>query len=207
MTKFIGFAGHKQVGKDLSAKMVTTLFEHNGLHVATTSFATVLKNMCVNILGLKKEGVFGTDAEKNAASHIKWDDMPHEIRIKYSNDQKFLIDEFLPKPRSGFMTNREVLQIMGTDIFRKLYPNVWTDSLFRQDWSNYDYVLVPDVRFPNEALAIEQNDGILIRIERETGLQDSHISETALDGYDFKNRIVNNGSLQELEEKLKVIIL
>lgn len=199
MTKFIGFAGHKQVGKDTAAKIVTEFLFIGGKFAGTTSFATVLKNMCVDILGLKKEGVFGSDADKNSPSHIKWDDLPLEIRAKYSNPKDLF--------RTGFMTNREVLQIMGTDIFRAIYPNVWTDSLFRQDWSQYDYVLVPDVRFPNEALAIEQNGGILIRIERETGLQDTHISETALDEYDFKNRIVNNGSLLELEEKLKVIIL
>jgi hypothetical protein len=205
MTKFIGFSGRKQTGKDTSAKILNELLFLDHKNVAITSFATILKDMCVGILGLTKEGVFGTDADKNSLSHIKWDDMPQEIQRKYSNSTHSK-DKYVPLPRSGNMTNREVLQIVGTDIFRKMYPNVWVDALFRRDWSQEDYVLIPDVRFPNEALAIEEHGGILIRLERNTGLQDAHISEIALDGYNFKHRIDNNGSFKDLEDKLKAIL-
>ena len=75
----------------------------------------------------------------------------------------------------------------------------------------YDYVLIPDVRFPNEIDKMKENfDCISIRLTRpnfDNGLtseQKEHISETALDNYiGFNCRIINDGSLSELKQMLK----
>jgi hypothetical protein len=45
------------------------------------NFADALKDVCVNVLGLKPEQCYGSDAEKNSlVPHILWDNMPEAIR-------------------------------------------------------------------------------------------------------------------------------
>ncbi|GAG82717.1 unnamed protein product [marine sediment metagenome] len=40
------------------------------------SFASPLKNLCMDILGLTHEQCYGTDDQKNTLTHLKWEDMP-----------------------------------------------------------------------------------------------------------------------------------
>jgi hypothetical protein len=63
--------------------------------------------------------------------------------------------------------------------------------------------LITDVRFPNEAAAVIEKGGILVRIERGSDTGD-HPSETALDNYDFNIVIENKGDLLELIQKARV---
>lgn len=62
--------------------------------------------------------------------------------------------------------------------------------------------VITDVRFPNEADAILDRGGKLIRLEgNHTGITSNHKSETALDNYKkFTHRYENTGSLQALQE-------
>jgi len=188
---FMGFSGKKQVGKDTATQMAVEILTRSGKKVAVTAFAAPLKRMCVEIIGLSHEGVYGTDAQKNQLSDILWDNMPHEVRSKYSVDGVW--------PRSGRMTNREVLQVVGSDIFRNLFgQDVWARAPFRQDWRDFDVVIFTDCRFPNEKSVTEEHGGFTIRLERHTGLNDNHISETALDNTAFQYRYENNSEVGDL---------
>ena len=105
---------------------------------------------------------------------------------------------------------RELLQYVGTDIIRTQHPDFWVDfiiqilKLFPDSW---DYVIIPDCRFPNEALKIRES-GIpthLIRVRRSnfvsplTDEQQRHPSETALDDFIPDSLIKNPGTrLDEL---------
>ena len=205
-THFIALSGKKQVGKDTSGQIIARLLTEQGQRVAFTAFAEALKEMCIGVLGLPRHLVYGTDADKNTLSHIVWDNLPNHIRCKYALEFEAceLLQTNIPLPRRGQMTIREVLQIMGTDIFREMFENnVWANSPFRRNWSEYDVVIITDCRFPNEKSVTEARGGTVIRIERNTGLNDTHASETSLDNAGFGYRYVNNGSLQELEEFLK----
>lgn len=213
---FIALSGRKQVGKDTAASMITRLLESRGKKVVTTAFAEPLKSMCIDLLGLKREEVYGTDAQKNALSHILWDGFPMEVRLKYSNEfAKYEYGSFtdMPEqrsqalPRSGPMTNREVLQVMGTDIFRAIYGEVWSKAPFNRSWGDADVVILTDCRFPNEKIATEEAGGIIVRLERETGFTDNHPSEIALDGYDFENKYRNGGSLNDLENYVRSVLI
>jgi hypothetical protein len=70
--------------------------------------------------------------------------------------------------------------------------------------------IVSDVRFINEAMAVLDNFGIIIRINRinnninkETSRNTEHISETDLDNFEkFDYIIDNNGTLKEFENKI-----
>jgi len=205
-THFIALSGKKQVGKDTSGQIIARLLTEQGKRVAFTAFAEALKEMCIGVLGLQRSLVYGTDADKNTPTHILWDNLPTDIRVKYGQEiGRVECHTALSRlPRTGFMTVREVLQIMGTDIFREMFENdVWANSPFRRNWSEYDVVVITDCRFPNEKSVTEARGGTVIRIERNTGLNDTHASETSLDNAEFEYRYVNNGSLAELEAFLK----
>lgn len=81
-------------------------------------------------------------------------------------------------------------------------------SIFYSNW------IITDVRFPNEARAIKARDGILIRIERDYVLRggpedpkNQHPSETALDGYqDWDYIIQNDGTIKDLVEKVENVM-
>lgn len=206
MPLFVAFAGKKQVGKDTATSMAVKLLEESGKKVAVTAFAEELKEMCITILGLKRDEVYGTDEQKNKLSRIRWDNFSDEIRKKYATEtfeDSVTIGKLWPKPRTGRMTNREVLQVMGTDIFRAIYSDVWAEAPFNKDWKDHDVVILTDCRFPNEVEAIDNHDGIIIQMMRHTGLSDDHPSETSLDGWTFPEQIVNDGSLEELQEKVQ----
>jgi hypothetical protein len=78
-------------------------------------------------------------------------------------------------------TVRELLQIVGTDWFRSVYPDAWVNT-FRMSmkFSTLPYVFVPDCRFPNELKVIQDMGGIVVRTLRHP-FEDNHASETALD--------------------------
>lgn len=201
---FISLSGKKQVGKDTAAKMIVRLCESKGKKVAVTAFAEPLKRMCIEILGLNESQVYGTDEQKNTPSHINWDGFPEEIRLKYATQFIQANDGIQdPIPRTGPMTNREVLQVMGTDIFRSIYGNVWAKAPFNRKWNDVDVVVLTDCRFPNEKIVTEEVGGVIIRLERETGFTDQHPSEIALDTYTFENIYNNMGSFEDLEKYIE----
>lgn len=99
---------------------------------------------------------------------------------------------------------RHILQYVGTDIIKKQQPNFWVDfiiqilQLFPDTW---DYVLIPDCRFPNEITRMKEAGlhTIHVRVIRpffENGLTEEakkHISETALDQFKYDLLLLNSG--------------
>ena len=112
---------------------------------------------------------------------------------------------------------REMLQTIGTDIIRSEDPDYWVrfiaDMLgfFEQA---YDYVLIPDTRFPNEVEYLIKSgfDVTHMRIIRDGYVSDmpeeqqNHISETALDDYTPDIYVHNSGYLGEFYDNLIVAI-
>jgi hypothetical protein len=91
--------------------------------------------------------------------------------------------------------------------------NFWTQQAINKAVSLPNkLVLIDDIRFPNEAKAIESAGGILIRIE---GLQrgpninhdlKTNETETALDDYPFKHRVHNLGTINYTLEQVQEIL-
>ncbi|QJD50709.1 deoxynucleoside monophosphate kinase [Streptomyces phage Issmi] len=104
---------------------------------------------------------------------------------------------------------RALLQRAGTEAGRDvLGQNVWVDALLNQH-ADAPALVVTDCRFPNEADAIRARGGILIRVDRpgvgpaKDKYGRAHVSETSLDDYDFDHRLINDGSVVDLHDKLE----
>ncbi|MCB1711621.1 MAG: hypothetical protein KDH96_03810, partial [Candidatus Riesia sp.] len=98
---------------------------------------------------------------------------------------------------------REIMQKMGTEVGRSIHENAWVNALFNK--YEDQWWIIPDTRFPNEAQAIKNRGGKLIRVNRviTSIVEDIHPSETSLDKYtDWDFVIDNNGTREELEEKV-----
>ena len=106
------------------------------------------------------------------------------------------------------LTPRKLLQLLGTECGRQIiHPNIWVNSLFA-DYKKDSNWIITDVRFTNEAQAIKNKGGIIIRINRPLyRLDDQHPSETALDNYNFDYVIENEGNIDELVQKIKQLKL
>ena len=112
------------------------------------------------------------------------------------------------------MSVRDFLQKLGTDGLRYgLHENTWVNALMsdyqKESYSGYvgdtrrdipeSKWIITDTRFPNEAQAIKDAGGIVIRVDRP-GVKaiNDHPSETGLDGWDFDHKIMNGSDLVSL---------
>ena len=227
-TQIIGFAGKKQSGKDTACNFIlatkiaelgisravrltekgtlevtdifndtfseekwfpfnapyvdlSSLFENElGKYVRLYSFAEKLKRLSIELLGLKEEWVFGTDKQKNTKTHLKWE--------KFSDT------------KTGAMTAREVLQHVGTDIFRSMYEDIWIDSCFRQiEEDSPELALISDVRFKNEIEGVQERGGFVIGLTRGSAKRkkkDNHSSETEIEeSLDLCDVVIDNADM------------
>ena len=155
------------------------------------SFADELKRICVELFNIPYECVFGTDEQKNQVQeHLLWENIPGVTT------------------NEGPMTAREFMQFFGTDVCRKMYEPIWVDSCIRKIQAEQsELAIIADVRFPNEAKAIERAGGCLLRLTRNI-YDDDHSSEIALDDYPFTNCINNkDNSIDDLIVKVKEFYL
>lgn len=154
-------------------------------YVKLYSFADELKRICVELFCIPDECVYGTDEQKNKPQeHLLWENICDD--------------------RDGPMTAREFMQFFGTDICRKMYEPIWVNSCIRKIQKEQSgLAIIADVRFPNEAKAIEEANGTLIRLTRQV-IEDNHSSEVALDDYPFTDYIDNrDNSIDSLLVKVK----
>lgn len=185
-TKIIAFAGRKQSGKTTCSQFVQSVYSQNniGASSAIYNFADPLKqNICIDILGLTYEQCYGSDIEKNELVDCYWDN--HQLSA------------------------REVMQIVGTDIFRKMKQNVWSDAIIRRiNKENLDMSIIADCRFPNEVDTIKKAGGVVIKLTRNP-YNSYHASEMALDSdqYDQNNfdLIIDNQNLNINEQNNQII--
>jgi len=163
-------------------------------YVKLYSFADNLKAICMDLFDIPFRCLYGTDEEKNQLQeHLLWENMPG------------ITCDLAPELRlAGRMTAREFMQFLGTDVMRKIYEPVWVNSCIKKiQREEPSLAIIADVRFPNEAKAIEEANGKVIRLTRQA-YEDNHSSEVALDEYPFTDYIDNEkASIDDLMVKVK----
>lgn len=147
----------------------------------TTSFARTLKEM-VGVL-LKHLGY--------SEDNVK--------RLLYKDKHELI-------PEIG-VTARYLMQTLGTEWGRKLvHPDLWV--ICWRKGSARSHTTVEDVRYPNEAQAVLEEGGVLVRLENKKAQEDyakvssGHTSEQGLEHFTFDINLDNNGSLEEFYRTL-----
>lgn len=205
----IGISGKKQSGKNTVADIIqylTAFGKYDTLQeflirkpggncntkFSQVSFAHKLKKIASLLLGRPIEH-FENEETKNQLLQSEWD-------IKTDRTEEV-------------MTVRGFLQKLGTEAMRdNLHPNIWVNALFsdfkpirnkilKDDSEEYEYNMpnwiVTDVRFPNEAEAILDREGLLLRVFRPGKLRvwynDSvNSDEEDHSGYYYVQRLSEN---------------
>lgn len=104
---------------------------------------------------------------------------------------------------------RRLLQLLGTEIGREcIDPNIWinhwSDCTLRPMHIGVKYFIADDVRFRNEAKAINGTGFTFFITGRSNKtVDDSHLSERGLFIDDCNHTIYNNGTLVDLSIKAK----
>lgn len=147
--------------------------------IVIESFATPIKEIMVNYFGFTREQVY--------------DQRLKEIEDKFWN-----------------ITPRKLMQLIGTEMFRKNFRyDVWVKVFEKKILNNpNNFFVVSDVRFNNEAEMVIRNNGIVIKILRNSDnvVGISHESEKGIDENLVHIFLDNNGDLNDLKKNANIIL-
>lgn len=209
----LGLSGKTKAGKDTTADY---LIENRGWD-RKVAFSDNLKKMVQSVFGLTtyhtstQEGknspiknlTFSVD--KHLQQIVEWVNMTHDVSLDDADFSK-LNGRVLVSPR-------DILQFVGTDVVRMYCPNYHYEQLFF-GISDSEKVIISDTRFPNEASAILEHKGILVRISRNPKTTEisqyvaAHPSEVALDTWDrWDYSLYNNGvNIERFFEEIDIMV-
>lgn len=229
MIDLVGFCGRARSGKDTCADLLSDILVAEKL-----SLARPLKEAIRLITGwheyhtdsVYKDHVYGPSRSakfwREAKSRIgskfyaEWV-MHYDIHTIAGLSTAVIQDltaRWLDDLQAEFQTTgvspRVVMQRFGTELGRKLNPQLWIEVLKRKrakaKLEGTPLVLVPDVRFPNEADALHGWGGIVVLVERsddESCIKSSHSSETEISKIQPDLIVTNDQDLQALSSKMR----
>lgn len=205
----IGVSGYAGSGKDTVGAIIKQIdndFEIKKWAGKLKAIASILTGLTAN--------VFEDGDYKNTYLGSEWS----TVRESPLN----VIAPFKDIDFVEMMSVREFLQKLGTDAIRNgLHPNAWVNALMSEykmnEFSGYigdtrmDLLeskwVITDTRFPNEAKAIKDKGGYVVRVDRHGVLPtNNHPSETSLDSWQFDYRIDNSGTMEDLNIKVGIMI-
>jgi len=174
----IGLGHYSRTGKDSTANyMIECLDEYRtGIKVIKRSLAWKLKQVCFELYAwagmLPPEHYETKEGEKD-----------RDVRLPLLN-----------------MTPVEVWVAFGTKAVRNnVYDRTWLDYLLKTD-HGCNVLIIPDVRFPNEADAIKQVGGITIKVVRPGYGPRKTVADRALLGYDGWDYVIGaEGTMTSLQ--------
>lgn len=164
--KFIALYGKKRSGKNTVAEAIRQYVGQHKLlwKVREVSFAKPLRQILGILYDIPDDFLYN-DSSKDKYVDVTWEELNLD-----NNDKR------------GRMTFRELLQVFGTDLFRKRWSeNIWASIPFRKNYPDHTLVLITDARFENELRLSKDNGGINIHIVRPGQKQeDTHASENQI---------------------------
>ena len=175
----VGLTGYAGAGKDTAAAgLIADGWKR-------MSFAEPIRQMLLVLNPLIQEDLLTTHRLKDLVNTYGWDET-----------------------KRTFPEVRRLLQVMGTEVGRQMIDeDLWT-ILAEKEWSANTKAgfntVVTDLRFINEANALQVDGGIIVRIHR-LGVEPArgHVSDTSVDLIRPDYEIVNNGSPEDLQAALK----
>jgi hypothetical protein len=135
------------------------------------------------------------------------------IIIHFADYLKYICKQYYNWDGQKDEAGRTLLQRIGTDVIGAKQPEYWAKFIidilkfFEDEW---DYVLIPDCRYPIEVSTMEDNfDTVVLRVERpgfESNLteeQKKHASEVMMDDYPFDALLYNDSDLATFKDKVE----
>lgn len=183
----LGFTGKLGSGKDTAGERLVALAGIEGVQL---SFARPLKESAAKLLDIDR---LDWETYKNDP------DVKILLTVGYDQNPVFILDEFegqieveAPNVIREF-TAREFLQRYGTEAHRDVFgDSFWVDQAMANYYrSNEIYFYFTDARFLNEAAAIRDNGGLIIRVLGENQDTGTHASEVDLPD-DYINFVIDN---------------
>jgi len=200
----LGFGNKARHGKDTAAESIKNYYEQQTasrrLHLPTYK-------------GGLKIGIFKYAAalyeEVNAwlkvteGGGLKYDPLgSYVVPPDDTNNYRFYqIPEWVkpdPNPEVSALApygkHPKLLQWWGTEYRRAQDPEYWVKKTFANIPANLDIAMITDVRFPNEATAVNERGGYTVNVQRlrtdgqpfyDNSRPADHPSETALDGWNW----------------------
>jgi len=189
MTKVIMVGGKKRSGKDTTASYIKDYLRLQGKTVEIVSLADPLKGIMALLFDTSVQEI---DYYKNN---------PSKVWVEVLNRDNLVLQQ------TDF---RRLLQLLGTEcrdnyFGRNIWVNMAKNTILA---SRADYVIIPDLRFPFEYEGVLGDfDTKTIKITRDqAGVIDNHLSETGLDDFVADYSITNNGTIDELKDKLSKVL-
>jgi hypothetical protein len=175
--RLVGFSGYARAGKDTAYSL---LAEQGWQRVA---FAEPMREFLYRLNPMVGDNGRGAIRIADVIDRVGWDGYKETLHGKEM---------------------RGLMQRLGTECGRELLgDNIWVDTALNGLDPQGSYA-VTDCRFVNEATAIRDRGGKIIRINRPgVGPANAHVSETGLDDYAFDAVIENDGSLEDFKRKLE----
>ncbi len=225
----IGVNGYSGTGKDTVGKIIQYLtcsikfpselsIEERLLGVPDCSghlvsweikkFAGKLKQIASILTGIPQDKFEDQEFKKTLLGKEWVIEKPYHSTAKWIFDNETYTDP---------MSVREFLQKLGTDGLRRgLHTNTWVNALFAdykkiefgdEEQGEYPNWVITDVRFPNEAKAIKEKGGVIIRVDRP-GVKaiNTHPSEVGLDEWNFDYKIWNGSDITALTFTIQGIL-
>lgn len=179
----IGFGHQREVGKDTAALIMSRYLktQRTDLEIISIGFADPLYEVCTLL--------------------YSWAGFRDKRYYDLYKDQKDIILTPIG------LTPREILIQMGTPAIREqVWDNTWLQYAMNRE---SDITFISDVRFPNEAQAIIDKGGKLVKIERPglpeiTDPNDPDNQLADWDAWDFT--IENDGTLREFSAKCMEVL-
>lgn len=112
-----------------------------------------------------------------------------------------------PIPALG-VSPRRMMQTLGTEWGRQLVnPDLWLIMAHQRLLQNGPGMIIPDVRFDNEAAWIRKHGGRIIHVVRpDTKAVEVHASEDGIEVQDTDARLFNSGTLEELQLSVRELL-
>lgn len=188
MTRLIGVTGRAGAGKDTIAQILKYNLDCDVGNWTSIAFASPLKEICQQVFEFSHDQLYGSLETKNAP------------------------DKRYPRPDGTFLTSREAMQVLGTEFGRRCYPDIWIEMGMRKakrELAAGRNVVITDVRFVNEAMAIRAYAGEIWRVYRPSAdaVPATHTSETELDSVRMAvvldREIHNTGTIDDLRDRVR----
>lgn len=103
---------------------------------------------------------------------------------------------------------RRLMQTLGTEWGRDLIdPNIWLTLANQRLITVGKGMVIPDVRFENEAEWVRSRGGKIIHVHRpDAETVEAHTSEAGISPHDDDSLIINDGTLDQLRATVKEVV-